>query len=104
VKERRPQHEVGRRRRNTDNSIFDENVCVPTRLNPTRIPTVIHILQDSTVRSPSAVVILWKKTWVLVMSSYMVTVQPGQSINKLQQCLVQGFKLYYRTNTVQCYS
>lgn len=35
----------------TDNSIFDENVCVPTRLNPTRIPTVAHILQDSTVRS-----------------------------------------------------
>ena len=39
-------------------SKLTENSIVPTRLNPTRIPTVAHILQDSTVRSPSAVVIL----------------------------------------------
>jgi hypothetical protein len=38
-----------------DNSVFDENVC---RLNPTQNPTAAHILQDSTVRSPSAVAIL----------------------------------------------
>ena len=39
-------------------TVFDENVCVPSRLNPTRIPTVTRIPQDSTVRSPSAAAIL----------------------------------------------